>query len=176
MMTDMRARIANQQAVAPRGDLNSREAYTGDIYFKGAWVLHSLRYLVGDEDFFEILMQWTNPSQPVPGESGSCRCRIATTEEFIELVSQITGKDLGWFFEVYVRHAGLPRLVATHAGTELTLRWVTPVDQFFPMPIDILVGDSIQRVQILPDGVTVSVPDGAQYQIDPLGWVLRNDQ
>ncbi|MEE8572845.1 MAG: M1 family metallopeptidase, partial [Gemmatimonadota bacterium] len=137
MMTDMRARITNRQAVAPRAELNTREAYTLDIYMKGAWVLHSLRYLIGDEDFFEVLMQWNNPDEPVEGETGSCRCRFATTDDFVELVNEVTGDDLGWFFEVYVRQPELPRLSAMRDGANLTLRWDVPEDLHFPMPIDV---------------------------------------
>jgi len=172
MMTDMRARIANEQAVAPRADLNTREAYTGDIYFKGAWVLHSLRYLIGDEDFFEVLMQWNNPDEPVEGETGSCRCRFATTEDFVELVNEVTGAELGWFFEVYVRQPELPRLITIRDGGNLTLRWDVPEELDFPMPIDVRSLDQIQRVEVPTDGVTVSVAQGVEYEVDPFGWVL----
>jgi aminopeptidase N len=172
MMTDMRARITNRQAVAPRAELNTREAYTGDIYFKGAWVLHTLRYLIGDEDFFEVLMQWNNPSPPVAGETGSCRCRFATTDDFVGLVNEITGTDVGWFFEIYVRQPDLPRLSVTRGETDVTLQWEVPDGLHFPMPIDVRTVDHMQRLEVSPDGVTISVAPGAEYEIDPFGWIL----
>jgi aminopeptidase N len=173
MMTDMRARITNGQAVAPRAELTTREAYTGDLYFKGAWVLHSLRYLIGDDDFFEVLMQWNSPSEPVEGETGSCRCRFATTDDFVELVNEVTGSDFGWFFEVYLRQPDLPRLIATRDGANLTLRWDVPDGLYFPMPIDVRLSDHVQRVEVSPDGVTIPMALGTEYGIDPFGWVLR---
>ena len=142
---------------------------------KGAWVLHSLRYLIGDEDFFEVLMQWDNPDEPVEGETGSCRCRFATTDDFVELVNEVTGNDLAWFFEVYVRQPELPRLNAMRDGANLTLRWDVPDDLHFPMPIDVRTLDQVQRVEVSPDGVTVPVARGAEYQVDPFGWVLAGN-
>ena len=41
--------------VAPREVQDSRDIYGGDIYNKGAWFMHTLRWVVGDELFFKAL-------------------------------------------------------------------------------------------------------------------------
>ncbi|MEQ8765403.1 MAG: M1 family metallopeptidase, partial [Planctomycetota bacterium] len=45
-MKSVRQRMTNRQPLASRETLSSSEIYNGDIYFKGTWVLHTLRYLI----------------------------------------------------------------------------------------------------------------------------------
>jgi aminopeptidase N len=165
--------LANRQPVAPREVLTSAQAYTNDIYFKGALVLHTLRYLVGDDAFFEILRRWTYPEPPLPSERGSCRCRSVTTDEFVALASEVTRRELDWFFTVYVRQAELPRLAVERADSALTLRWDVPAGLPFAMPVDVTIDGEVRRVE-LPDGsARIGVGAGAAVAIDPEGWVLR---
>jgi aminopeptidase N len=167
--------LANRQPVAPREVLTSVQAYTNDIYFKGALVLHSLRYLVGDDAFFEILRRWTYPEPQGPDERGSCRCRSVTTDELVALASEVAQRELDWFFEVYVRQAELPRLAVERADSVLTLRWDVPAGLPFSMPVDVAIDGEVRRVK-LPDGhARIAVGRAAAIAIDPNGWVLRSE-
>jgi aminopeptidase N len=175
LLTIYRRFLANRRPVAPREVLTSVQAYTNDIYFKGALVLHSLRYLVGDDAFFAILRRWTYPEPPAPGERGSCRCRSVTTDELVALASEVAQRELDWFFEVYVRQAELPRLAVERADSALTLRWDVPAGLPFAMPVDVAIDDEVRRVE-LPDGhARIAVGPDAAIAIDPNGWVLRSE-
>lgn len=70
------------------------------VYIRGSFVLHALRLLMGDESFFELLRAWVT-------EYGGGN---ATTEDFIELSEQVSGRDLGDFFEEWLYTTGLPDL------------------------------------------------------------------
>lgn len=50
--------FSNAMAIAPREVRSGDQIYGGDIYYKGAWILHSLRFLVGDDAFFELCGAW----------------------------------------------------------------------------------------------------------------------
>jgi len=166
--------VRNVQPVAPRAELNSEEAYNNDIYFKGALVLHTLRWLVGDDAFFEILHRWTLPEPPAASATGSCRCRPVTTDEFVALAGAVAGRDLGWFFEVYLRQAALPTLVAERRGNALELHWDVPGGLPFPMPIDLSVDGETRRVE-LPNGYArLAVAPASDVAIDPEGRILRS--
>ena len=78
--------------------------------------------------------------------------------------------DLDWFFELYLRQPKLPTLVAETAGNTTTLRWETPNNMRFPMPIDVVVNGKTQRINMKNGRAMV---DGADITIDPNGWVLR---
>jgi aminopeptidase N len=170
-----RARLQHRQAVAPRPTLTAREAYNGDIYFKGALVLHTLRYLIGDEAFFEVLRRWTYPEPPANDERGSCRCRSVTTDDFVALASDVTGEDLTWFFEVYVRNAAPPRLRIERSDSALELRWETPGGLAFPMPVDVEVDGVVRRVDMPEGSARVLLEPDAHAVVDPNWWVLRGE-
>ena len=146
-----------------------------DIYNKGAWTLHTLRGLIGDEAFFRSVRRLVyGRVDPRPGNFAP---RFGTTNEFVAIVNQESGRDLGWFFDAYLRHARLPLLAQTRVGQRLDLQWRTPGGIAFPMPVEVAV-----------DGTTVSVPmaDGrgsimlpaanSQVTIDPQSKLLRQSQ
>jgi len=67
-------------------------------YEKGAWVLHMLRFVVGDSDFFSILRKYAQDYS----------YSNATTEDFRSVCEKIYGADLGWFFDQWIYGAGYP--------------------------------------------------------------------
>jgi len=68
------------------------------IYQKGAWVLHMLRILIGDESFFKLLRRY--------GEEFAYSS--AGTEDFKNVVESEWGSNLDWFFDQWVYQAGHP--------------------------------------------------------------------
>jgi aminopeptidase N len=171
-----RSRIRNDLPLAAREPRTARQAYAASIYYKGAWVLQSLRYLMGDEAFFELLRRWTYPESPAVATTGSCRCRFATTDEFVRLASGIANEDLRWFFEVYVRQPALPRLVVEREGERLSLSWDVPNGLPFPMPVDVSVDGRIGRVLMPGARTTITVPAAATVEVDPENWILMEEE
>ena len=72
----------NKQAIAPRKEMTGAEAYTNDMYSKGSYVLHTLRYLVGDETFRKILRRWAYPDPKMEETKDGSHCRFTTTDGF----------------------------------------------------------------------------------------------
>lgn len=162
----------NDLAVAPREVRSSEEIYRAPIYTKGAWVLHTLRYLIGDDAFFAALRKMAYPSEELEQTTNGDQCRFVTTEDFRLICENISGQDLSWFFEVYLRQPALPVLKSRVKGNTLTLDWETPNGLPFPMPIDVQMGDEVQRVLVPSQGLELSIPEGVKPVIDPDGWVL----
>ena len=67
-------------------------------YRKGAWVLHMLRRVVGDEVFFATLEAYREGYE----------YRTATTDDFREVAEEVWGGDLRWFFDQWVYGGGAP--------------------------------------------------------------------
>ncbi len=176
--------IANRMAVAPREIQDSKEIYKGDIYNKGAWFMHTLRWLVGDKLFFQALRRMAYPDPATEMVTDGSQIRFSDTEEIRAIAEEVTGRELGWLFEVYLRQPDLPRLVTTTttttnttatAGTvgELTLEWKVPAGLEFPMPVPVRLGSVTQRIE-MPDGrAVVPLPVGATAEVDPEGWILK---
>ena len=172
-MREIHHRISNNMPIAPRTTRTTREMFDGrDIYMKGAWILHTLRGLIGDEDFFMLLRRMTYPDPEQEGKSIKSPGRFVDTDDFIELSSDISGKRLEWFFETYLRHAELPRLQKRWEENKLYLSWSTPSDNPFPMPVKVY--DGRDYVTVVPeDEISVAIHDRDTYRIDPGYRVLR---
>jgi aminopeptidase N len=102
-MDYMRPQISNAQPVASRETQSARGAMNLDIYFKGAWILHTLRYLIGEDAFRMALRRLAYPDPAMEGVTDGRQTWLATTEDFIDIAEATSGEELGWFFEVYVR-------------------------------------------------------------------------
>lgn len=164
----------NEQPVAPRESQTSRSIYNNDIYNKGSWILHSLRYLVGRDTLMMALRRMVYPDPNDETATDGCRCRFADTDEFQTLVEQLSGRDLDWFFNVYVHSAAMPQLLAVREGGETwRLEWLVEGEEPFPMPIEVAITGQFERVE-MPDGVArIEVPVGERPVVDPRGRVLR---
>jgi len=73
---------------------------TGQIYQKGAWILHMLRGIMGDEAFWTGIRSYYRAHQ-----NGH-----ATTADFRREMERASGKDLRVFFDQWLTRGGLVRL------------------------------------------------------------------
>ncbi len=165
--------------VSPDGQLpdynNVAEGWGYDIYYKGAWVMHSLRYLVGDEVLFPAITRLTyGTDTPVPGEIAPV---LRSTDDFRVILEEATGDDLNWFFDTYFYQAELPRLVQAREGNVLTLEWQTTAARAFEMPVEVSIGGQVQRVEMPLGRAQITLPDArAQVLVDPRNQILMHDE
>lgn len=165
--------IANCKPVVQEGDLTSEEVFTGDIYAKGSFALHTLRWLLGDEAFWRatrVLLYDT----PEPWQLAyPIAPRYRSTDDVVRIFSEVAGRDLAWLFDAYLRHADLPRLEETRRDGELVLRWSAPGGGPFPMPVVVRVDGVDRRVEMAEGQSSLQVPTEARVVIDPDMKVLR---
>jgi aminopeptidase N len=174
--------IRNHQAVAPREARSAMQIYMsgpdylnsdGDIYNKGALVLHTLRYLIGDEAFFKSLRRMAYPDPKMESVKDGRQFRFATTDDFRRIAEEASGMKLDWFFDVYLRQPALPRLVKETKANALVLRWDAPAGLKFPMPVEVQVGGQTRRIEINQDGATLPIEAGQTPVIDPKNKILK---
>ncbi len=117
------------------------------ITSKASWVIHMLRYVVGDGPFFRSLRTICNDSE--------YRYSSITTEQFQEAVEQVSGKKLDWFFQQWIYEIGFPefelRYKIVQKASNLyeidgAIRQVQSIGPIFKTPIEMsiksLSGDS----------------------------------
>lgn len=170
----------NMQPVAPREPKISYQVYMaepnyvdsdGDIYGKGAYILHSLRYLIGDNAFFNALRHMAYPRKEMESWTDGRQERLVNTDDFLTIAENESKIKLDWFFELYLRQPRLPKLVTATNENVLTLKWETPNNMPFPMPVDVEVDGKIQRIE-MKNG-TATVKFNSKASVDPNGWVLK---
>jgi aminopeptidase N len=178
MMQTQRGQITNRKPITQQRITTEEEVYEADkggagldIYYKGSWMLHTLRGLIGDQAFFDVtrLAVYGRPD-PRPG---NFRPRFSSAKAFEGYVRQVTGKDYGWFFDVYLRQAALPELVERRVGDTVMLSWTVPGGGNFPVPVDVQVAGKTHIVPMAGGKGSLSVPAAAHVVIDPDAKILR---
>jgi len=145
------------------------------MYSKGSYVLHTLRYYVGDETFKMILRRWAYPDPEMEKVTDGNQCRFATTDEFLEIAEKVSGRELDWFWEVYFRQASLPILKAEIINDTLYLEWEIENDLPFSIPVEVQLGDEIVKVEMREGAGSIKIPDGVEPVIDPDKWITMSD-
>jgi len=145
-------------------------------YQKASWVVHMLRGVLGDEDFFAGLHLYRD----------NYKYSSATTEQFQEMMEQASGRDLESFFQQWIYGGGYPRYAVNWTtnpgagGTHVQVRIEqTQSGQVFDMPVEVrlaamLGGQSFKvennsRVQYYDFTVAGSV---SGLTLDPNDWIL----
>ena len=152
-LLELRPRIRNRRAIVGPRD----EYYWGfeDAYNKGAWILHTLRSILDDDNmFFGILKGFQM-------EFGS---QIVCTEDLVEYINNATGQDFKPFFNQFIFDRRPPTLEYSLSNDKLFYRY-TGILPEFSMPINVLVNKDEVRLQ--PTTVTqiLTIPDYATVQI-----------
>jgi len=119
----VRARISNDRPI--QGIYGVSYPGSGDMYDKGANMLHTIRQLVDDDE------RWRQVLRGLNREFGWQTVRSAQVEEYI---ASEGGVDLDEVFEQYVRTPMVPRLEYRIEGSTLSYRW-TDVVPGFAMPV-----------------------------------------
>ncbi len=91
--------------------INSPDPFGANVYYKGAWFHHMLRYLMGDSLYFPAMRQYY---QTYRGGNASVSELMAVMETFYQ-------DSLGWFFHQWLEETDYPLLRAgwKHIGGAL---------------------------------------------------------
>lgn len=152
------------------------------VYDKGAWVLHMLRGIIGDEDFFELLRIYYSHPQFAHKD--------VITEEFRDLAESVSGVDLHQFFEDWIYGYYYPKYAVSWMSEFRTdnfynvyvhiRQYQTTTPQVFTMPVDLRLegvgGTPVTRVMNSKrdqDYVIISPTAPTGVTIDPFSWILK---
>jgi aminopeptidase N len=164
-----------------RGALYDPEDLFGiTVYWKGAWVLHMLRHVMGDGPFFEALRSYASDE--------SLRYGNVTTGDFRRICEEHYKGSLSWFFDEWVYGEGKPEYAwywvqsgrESAPTVELTIRQLQS-GRVFEMPVDI-------RFSLASRDTTLTVWNSAPVEhyrfvfadsirsvaVDPDTWILRS--
>lgn len=131
-------------------------------YSKGALVLHSLRWVIGDDAFFTACKNYLN--DPI------AQYGFGSTDLLKELMEATSGKDLTEFFEDWYYGEGYPSYTVTLLSSETSAYSVIisqstshPSVDFFEMPVPIRFS-GVENDTVI---VFNHTGNNQQYSIDP---------
>ena len=131
-----RALIRNDSPII--GIYGVNHSGSGDMYYKGGNMLHTMRHVLADDELWRKLLRGINER---------FRHRTVTTEEFEDYVCSSTGFDFRPFFEQYLRRTDIPILNYAPAEGELWLWWEKVVPNF-SVPVAVRINGRAQRVLV----------------------------
>ncbi|MBF4986043.1 M1 family metallopeptidase [Nonlabens mediterrranea] len=119
------------------GEYGVNHEGSGDMYYKGANMIHTLRMLVNDKDKWRRILRNMNKT---------FYHQTVTTQDIEDFLSQSIGHDLTGFFNQYLRGTEIPKLVLDQKKNKLTYHWENVVDNF-NLPIRIVIDDEVILLQ-----------------------------
>lgn len=93
------------------GDPGPEQMFDDRVYKRGALLLHALRLVVGDDEFFSMLKAW----------SGEHAHGTVSTGQFVEFVQDRTDADVADLFEKWLSEEALPALPHAQPAAEPSL-------------------------------------------------------
>jgi len=119
--------ISNRKPIIGQYDIN-REG-SGDMYSKGANLLHTIRQLAKDDEIWRETLRGLNEE---------FYHSTVTTKEIEEYISMSIGIDLSKVFDQYLRDNHVPIFEYEIENGELKYRWNDIIDGF-DMPIEVFI-------------------------------------
>lgn len=147
-------------------------------YAKGAWVLHMLRGVVGDEAFRSGIREYYR----------LYRDENASTADFRKVMEEASGRELGWFFDQWLLRGGMMKVAgrwrwdAAAKALRLDLEQRQPQAPYrMPVEVAIDVGDEsapgTERLEIAGRRQSLAIPldrEPRSVVLDPRTFVLMD--
>lgn len=151
------------------------------IYDKGAYVLHMLRGVLGDDVFFEVIYEYATDVD--------YRFGWANTEDFQNVCEEVSGENLDYFFEQWIYDERYPKYrynyLSSTSQTEVIIQQSQGLlgwRELFIMPLEIYFqfedgSDTIVTVfndEMQQHFAFTFEQEVIDMEVDPSSWVLCN--
>ncbi len=132
-LKEQRQNIQNKQPIIGPYDVYFHGRKDNDIYYKGAWILQTLRSTIdNDEKWFKLMRELNDTF---------LRSNVST-EQIIQFFNDKTGRRWDQFFKQYLYTTQIPvfeyKIIDVGKRLELHYRWANTV-KLFELPIKVIV-------------------------------------
>jgi aminopeptidase N len=127
--------IQNDKPIIGQYGLNNKGS--GDMYYKGAAMIHTIRQIMDDDVRFREMLRALNKTY----------FKKTTSSEQVEaFISSYVGSDLSGLFDQYLRTTMVPVLEYRWTNQGLEVRWNNTVPQF-DLPVKVSTGADWVRIR-----------------------------
>jgi aminopeptidase N len=162
MILNCKMSIQNKKAVVQGEEVNEADTYTGDVYSKGAFFMHTLRHVIGDSLFFPALKELATDKKYTYDN-------FVTTDDVQELFSSKSGKKLKPLFDFYLRTTN--RLEVYIRQSSFNEFIIQAVNCPMPLPVEIVTDEGVK--QIILDNKPFKVKSKTLPSIDAKGYYFK---
>lgn len=142
------------------------------VYQKGGWTLHMLRAQIGTDNFWLGIREYYR----------RYRDSNASTDDFRKVMEEVSGQNLGWFFQQWLNRVGTPvieggwRYNASAKRIEVDLNQNQEGD-LYRLPFEVSVAGKIEKIELAQKQQNFKIPcenEPDMVVLDPNTWVLMN--
>ncbi|MFV1968208.1 MAG: M1 family metallopeptidase [Pirellulaceae bacterium] len=126
-----RRSVRNASPIIGRYDVNQEGS--GDMYPKGANMLHTIRTMVDDDEKWRSVLRGLNEE---------FYHQTVTTQQIEQYMIDHTGLDLQPVFDQYLRDFRIPALEYRWEGGRFNYRWTNAIDRF-NMPVEVNIAGRV---------------------------------
>ncbi len=162
MMVMIKKNIRNEKPIVQGEEMNSGNAYIGDIYSKGAFFMHTLRYVLGDALFFPALKKLATDPQYTYNN-------FVITDDVEKLFSKVAGKNLKPLFDFYLRTTKKLEIIIVQTGYHEY--GIKATNLPMPLPIDVLTETGVK--QIMLEDKWIKIVSNFAPVVDGNGYYLK---
>ncbi|MER3463643.1 MAG: peptidase M1, partial [Chitinophagaceae bacterium] len=127
----LRKNIANDKPII--GYYGVNQEGSGDMYYKGANMLHTIRQIINNDTLFRNILRGLNKD---------FYHQTVSSKQVEEYISRKCGKELLKVFDQYLRTTQIPTLVLKADGDKLKFQWTNCISGF-TMPVKLTNGQWI---------------------------------
>lgn len=122
---------------------------SGDRYYKGANMLHTIRTIINDDEKWRSILTGLNTEFAL---------KTVTTKDIVDDVNRKSGYDFNTVFDQYLRYPGLPVLEIKRSGNTISYRWNCEIRNF-NMPLEVNTGNGLyQKINAHNEWQTIVAP------------------
>jgi aminopeptidase N len=135
---------------------------SGDMYYKGGNMLHTIRQLVNDDEKWRSILR---------GLQSTYRHQVVTGRQVEDYISRQSGMDLSRVFAQYLTTTKIPVLEYRVKGATVSYRWADVVPGF-AMPVRATIGSESRLLRPTEAWQSVTAPAGATLAVDRNFYVV----
>lgn len=130
----LKKNVQNDKPIIGKYGVNNEGS--GDMYYKGALMLNTIRSIINDDaKFWKVLLDYSN----------HFRHQIIETKDVVDFFNAKTGLYLTPVFNQYLRYKNIPVLQFRKSKKTVEYRWVTD-EPNFEMPVEITANNKTLRL------------------------------
>nr|WP_223154704.1 M1 family metallopeptidase [Aestuariibaculum sediminum] len=145
------------------GPYNVNKEGSGDMYYKGSNMIHTLRQIIEDDEKFRQILR---------GMNKTFYHQTVTTQQIENYISKQSGIDLNAFFNQYLRTIKIPEFQYSIKNNNFKFRW-TNIVKNFDMPLKVYINNKAKWIYPKADWQTISLKElASEFKIDPNFYIL----
>lgn len=124
-MNGMKRNVSNDEPII--GPFGVNKEGSGDMYYKGALMLNTLRHIIHNEElWWKLILDY----------STTYKHKIIDTETVVAFFNKESNRNLTPVFNQYLRYSNIPELLIRKTNSNLEFKWKAN-EPNFNMPIDL---------------------------------------